>query len=77
MELISVILLFIAIWVLYKIYGSYTDIVKELRQIKQKCVKEGTSDTLSNYVSENYTNDTMNNIRNSALSTLKGAVSRL
>lgn len=77
MQLISVILLFIAIWVLYKIYISYTDIVKELKQIKQKCVKEGTSDNLTNHVSDNYTSDNVNNIRNSVLSTLKDAVARL
>ena len=38
MDLITVILLVIAIWVFYKIYQAYMDIVKELRQIKEKCI---------------------------------------
>lgn len=77
MELISVILLFVAIWVLYKIYVSYTNIVKELKEIRHKCVKEGASSNLTNHVSENYAGDSVDNIRNSVLSTLKGAVARL
>lgn len=71
MELITVILLLIAIWVFYKIYQSYMDIVKELKQIKDKCVSK---EPLVSYVSENYTNTTASGIKDSLLNTLKNAL---
>ena len=73
MDLITVILLVIAIWVFYKIYIAYTDIVKELKQIKDKCVS-GSKEPLVSYVSDNYTNKTAVGIKNSLIDTLKNAL---
>jgi hypothetical protein len=73
MDLITVILLVIAIWVFYKIYIAYTDIVKELKQIKDKCVS-GTKEPLVSYVSENYAKTTANSIKNTLIETLKNAL---
>jgi cell division protein FtsL len=67
MELITVILLLIAIWVFYKIYQAYTDIVKELKQIKDKCVSK---EPLVNHISENYTNKAIFDVKESLLETL-------
>lgn len=71
MDLITVILLIIAIWVFYKIYQAYTDIVKELKQIKDKCVSK---EPLVSYVSENYTNKTASGIKDTLIDTLKKAL---
>lgn len=71
MDLITVILLLIAIWVFYKIYQSYMDIVQELKQIKDKCVSK---EPLVSYVSENYTNKTASGIKDSLINTLKNAL---
>ena len=73
MDLITVILLVIAIWVFYKIYIAYTDIVKELKQIKDKCVST-TKEPLNSYVSDNYVNKTAVGIKNSVIETLKNAL---
>jgi hypothetical protein len=73
MDLITVILLVIAIWVFYKIYIAYTDIVKELKQIKDKCVST-TKEPLVSYVSDNYVNKTAVGIKNSLIETLKNAL---
>lgn len=73
MDLIAVIILIIAIWVFYKIYIAYTDIVKELKQIKDKCVT-GTKEPLVSYISENYTSNAANSIKNSLIDTLKKAL---
>lgn len=73
MELIVVILLLIAIWVLYKIYISYNDIVKELRQIRHKCIKEG-GETFTSKISDNYTNDGIKQVKKGILSALNGAL---
>ena len=73
MDLIAVIILIIAIWVFYKIYIAYTDIVKELKQIKDKCVT-GTKEPLISYISENYTSNAANSIKNSLIDTLKKAL---
>lgn len=71
MDLITVILLVIAIWVFYKIYQAYMDIVKELRQIKEKCISK---EPLVSHISENYTNKTATTIKDSLLNTLKNAL---
>lgn len=71
MDLITVILLVIAIWVFYKIYQAYMDIVQELKQIKDKCVSK---EPLASYVSENYTNKTASGLKDSLLDTLKKAL---
>jgi len=78
MELITVILLLFAIWVLYRIYKSYMDIVKELAMIREKCVKQGisTNEALTSHISENYTNDAVKEVRNKVLSTLKSALEK-
>jgi hypothetical protein len=73
MDLITVIILLIAIWIFYKIYIAYTDIVKELKQIKDKCVS-GTKEPLVSYVSENYAKTTANSIKNTLIETLKNAL---
>jgi hypothetical protein len=73
MDLITVIILLIAIWIFYKIYIAYTDIVKELKQIKDKCVS-GTKEPLVSYVSENYATKTAVGIKNSVIETLKNAL---
>lgn len=72
MDLITVILLLIAIWVFYKIYQAYSDIVKELKQIKDKCVS--TKEPLVSHISENYTNKTVFDMKESLLETLKKAL---
>lgn len=74
MELIVVILLLIAMWIVYKIYVSYNDIVKELRQIRNKCVKEGAVESMKSNISESYTNDGVVEVRDGLLSALKGAI---
>lgn len=78
MELVAVILLAFAIWVLYKIYASYMDIVKELAMIREKCIKEGMSsnEAFATHVSENYTTDAIKDIRNKVLSSLKNALDK-
>ena len=73
MDLITVILLIIAIWVFYKIYQAYMDIVKELKQIKDKCVSV-SKEPLVSYVSENYTNKTASGIKESIVDALKKAL---
>lgn len=78
MELITVILLLIAIWVFYKIYQSYVDIINELKQIREKCVREGltTEDGLVDHISENYTNKSVREARDSVISALEFALSK-
>lgn len=78
MELITVILLVIALWIFYKIYVSYMDIVKELAMIREKCIKEGvsTKEALTSHISENYTSDTVKEVRDKVLSTLKSALEK-
>lgn len=78
MELITVILLLIVIWIFYKIYQSYIDIINELKQIREKCVREGmsTEDGLTKHISENYTNKTVREARDKVLSALQFALSK-
>ena len=71
MDLITVILLLVAIWVFYKIYQAYTDIVKELKQIKDKCISK---EPLVSHISENYTNKAVFDIKEGVLNTLKKAL---
>lgn len=79
MPLIVVILLLAAIWVVYKVYLSYMDIVKELAMIREKCIKEGMSSTeaLTTHISENYTTDAVKEVRNNVLSSLKKALEKV
>lgn len=78
MELITVILLLIAIWVFYKIYQAYTDIVNELKQIRLKCVREGLamSEGLTEHISDNYTKKTTTAVKNAMLASLKSALEK-
>jgi Na+/melibiose symporter-like transporter len=71
MNLITVLLLLIAIWVFYKIYQAYTDIVNELKQIKEKCISK---EPLVSHISENYTNKTAVSIKEGLLDILKKAL---
>ena len=73
MQLITVIILLVAIWVVYQIYLSYNNIVKELKQIREKCIKEGVSqqEAFVEHVSENYMSDKLKTIKNNVLTTLK------
>jgi archaellum component FlaF (FlaF/FlaG flagellin family) len=73
MQLITVIILLVAIWVVYQIYISYNNIVKELKQIREKCIKEGVSqqEAFVEHVSENYMSDKLKTIKNNILTTLK------
>jgi hypothetical protein len=79
MNLITVILLLIAIWVFYRIYQAYNDIVSELKQIKMKCVKEGlsTNDAIASHISDNYTTSAVKDVRDTILSNLKGALEKV
>ena len=78
MDLITVILLLIAIWVFYKIYQAYTDIVSELKQIRMKCVREGlaTSEGLTEHISDNYTKKTTKAVKDAMLASLKSALEK-
>jgi cell division protein FtsL len=78
MDLITVILLSVALWIVYKIYKSYIDIVKELQMIREKCIKEGISskEALTSHISENYTSDAVKSAKDSVLSALKLALDK-
>lgn len=73
MQLITIIVLLLAIWVVYQIYTAYDNLVKELKQIKEKCIKEGVSqqEAFTEHVNENYLSNKLKNIKNSVLDTLK------
>jgi hypothetical protein len=43
MNLILLIVLLFLLWLVYSLYTAYDNIVKELREIRDKCVKEGVA----------------------------------
>ena len=61
---------------MYGIYQSYNNIVKELKQIKEKCINEGVSkkEAFTSYINENYVKDQIVNTKNGILTTLKSAL---
>lgn len=73
MQLITVILLGVALWVAYQFYISYMNIVKELKEIKNKCIKEGVSEkeAFVEHVSESFMTDKVKQIRDKVLQNLK------
>ncbi len=79
MDLITVILLLIAIWIFYRIYKAYNDIVSELKQIRTKCIKEGvsTNDAITSHIDDNYTSSAVKDVRDSVLSNLKMALDKV
>jgi hypothetical protein len=78
MQLITVILLAIALWIAYQFYNSYVNIVKELKEIKDKCIKEGISEreAFVEHISENYVSDKVKEVRNGVLKNLKEALAK-
>lgn len=78
MQLITVILLGVALWVAYQFYTTYNNIVAELKEIKNKCIKEGISEkeAFIEHVSENYVSDKVKQIRNNVLDNLKAALEK-
>lgn len=73
MQLIVVILLLVAIWVVYQIYISYTNIVKELKQIKEKCISSGVSkkEAFIDHLSKNSSEKKVSNLKEGLLGFLK------
>ena len=79
MELLTVILLLIAIWIFYKIYLSYNDIVNELKEIRTKCIRENISsdEAYTKHINENYTSASVKEVRDNVLSSLKNALAKV
>lgn len=78
MQLITVIILAIALWIAYQFYNSYVNIVKELKEIKEKCIKEGMSEreAFVEHISENYVSDKVKEVRNGVLKNLQEALAK-
>lgn len=78
MQLIAVILLGVALWVAYQFYTSYMNIVQELKEIKEKCVKEGISEkeAFVEHVSESLMSDKIKQIRDKVLQSLKDTLEK-
>lgn len=78
MQLIVVILIGVALWVLYQFYISYNNMVKEIQEIKNKCIKEGTTEkeAFVEHISENYVSDKVKEIRNKVLQNLQAALEK-
>ncbi len=76
MQLITAILLCIGIWMVYQIYIAYHNIVKELKQIKDKCIKTGVSkkEAFRDYIGEQKPGKQLETIKNSVLSYLNSKV---
>lgn len=79
MQLITVILLLIAIYVIQNIYKSYNNIVKELKEIKDKCVKEGmsTKEAFTSHINNNYVNTEIKKARDGVINTLKTSLKNI
>ena len=79
MELLAAILLIAGIWFVYKIYIAYDNIVKELREIRTKCVTEGVSkkEAFVSHISENYMKDSVKTARDNVLVSLKTALAKV
>lgn len=79
MQLISVILLLLAIWVVYQMYKAYNNIAKELKDIKEKCIKTGVTEreAFTEHVSTTYASDKLKAIRNQVLSSLQAQLEKI
>lgn len=53
MNLIVVIIILLTLYLMYSLYNAYNNIVKELRSIKEKCVKESSSEDFKSYIDKN------------------------
>lgn len=78
MDLIVVILLSIALWMVYSIYQAYNNIVKELKQIREKCVTQGISqkEGMIDYISENMVSENAKKARDTVLTSLQALLEK-
>ena len=79
MQLITVLLLCIGLWIVYQIYIAYNNIVKELKQIKDKCITSGISkkEAFRDYIDKNTPENKLIDIKNSVLSFLNNKVTEM
>lgn len=79
MELLVAILLVVGLWFVYKIYLSYMNIVQELKEIREKCVKEGVSqkEAFVSHISENYMKESAKSAKENVLKALKLALEKM
>lgn len=70
MNLITTIILLLTLYLVYSLYNAYNNIVKELRSIKEKCVKEAASEDFKSYLDKN--NPIDQKINNTPKNMIKG-----
>jgi len=73
MQLLTILVLLLAIWVVYQIYMAYEKLVKELKQIREKCIKEGVSqqEAFIDHIEDNYVSGKIKKLKETVLTTLK------
>ena len=79
MQLVTVIILLLAIWVVYQVYIAYNNVVKELKEIKDKCIKTGVTEreAFTEHVSANYVSDKLKQVQKQVISNLQSQLEKL
>jgi hypothetical protein len=63
---------------MYSLYGAYNNIVKELKLIKEKCVKESSSENFKSYIKDkNPIDEKINNAPKTMVKGLEMLLNRL
>lgn len=73
MNLILLIVIFFVLWMVYSLYTAYDNIVKELKEIKNKCVSKGSGskEDFKTNLEENPVNTNMKEMPNNMVKGLK------